>query len=260
MITIEEIIKNNIRRNLPRPHVRTPLTRDINAAVRTIKNYFMQARKFNRDGTPFAITVDEFIRANNILNLWNLRSQQDAALIDTNNRVNDIFNSEAVQKFYNGCVKATKFYELVDGHTDSIPFVIPNVEIELPKSKVKMGDYVIHFRHDTTGIKICDNRTQKYSNSSFKYIHPHISIGGFPCLGNLEQPIQRLMQAGEITQTLRMLKDYLSSYNPDSVYHNINNFIKDNTYCLECGNLVKKCECSRLITVVPAQGVFDVQV
>lgn len=76
--------------------------------------------------------------------------------------------------------------------------------------------------------------------------HPHI-LDGIPCLGGYGNIIPRLIKTGQWFKAYCIIVEYLHSYNPSSVYTDIERWIYE--YCDLCGRLKNKCKCVPVETV-----------
>lgn len=57
--------------------------------------------------------------------------------------------------------------------------------------------------------------------------HPHVNAQGVPCLGNIGVTLARLLGAGEVSQSITLLLEFLRSYNPENPFLRIERWNPD---------------------------------
>jgi len=93
------------------------------------------------------------------------------------------------------------------------------VEIEYNDYVFPLGAYSILI--SPKGLITIDAIDGRYRAS---HPHPHVGTDGVPCLGNISADIAKMLGRMQVAETLQLLKEFLSSYNPDNPYENISHF------------------------------------
>jgi len=121
-------------------------------------------------------------------------------------------------------------------------------------------------------IKICYTETQEpfieahalnpNPSEDGNYEHPHTS-DGLICLGKAKDKVEYMLNSGMITELIILIEILLKTYNPDSPYRTIEEWIKEYE-CIECGKNMRsdeynKCiKCDRIICDDCKTEIYDV--
>lgn len=104
-----------------------------------------------------------------------------------------------------------------------------------------VGSFKIQVYSDG-GIRMI-NLTKPYGG----YHHPHVSVDGKPCLGNLVPLLPKIINSGEISKIIILLLQFLKSYAKDEQYRPYVDLEKGwglpEDFCNECGKPAYKCSC-----------------
>lgn len=125
-----------------------------------------------------------------------------------------------------------------------IRYKYPAVHIKHNGENIFIGNFEAHlFIRDITpygsvNLTFTNDNWRQKPGSDRKYEHPHILDTG-PCLGDFYYRLISFQRAGHVSEMLINIGEFLTSYNPDSIYISVD-YWKD--HYLDCGCL-NNCEC-----------------
>jgi hypothetical protein len=86
-----------------------------------------------------------------------------------------------------------------------------------------MGRFLIKMPYNGQTPSITSVKNSKHSRvSGNSHPHPHVNVGGNPCLGTLGNPLKKFLQEGEYALALSALYEFLGTWNYKSPYQSLN--------------------------------------
>lgn len=206
--------------------------RDRNAisAIRKKFEQLEQYKKLDRNG----VKLSQLEEAKNILREIQMETlsieRELTDLFDMNNGINIVERNK--QRAFTKLASDPNFKKI------GSCFFYQFKEVKLRKNgkDILIGD--ILYTYDNYHSFHNDNYKLK---NGVRYAHPHI-YNGSPCFGEYSRIIDRMEGAGDYDEMVNTIRDFLFSYNPDSVFLSLDRWDSEFTY-LECGCLEGECEC-----------------
>jgi len=124
------------------------------------------------------------------------------------------------------------------------------------QKEICVGPIDVHIVVDGTTYKLgpyeirCQKNVARYRKSAIKIYninkynslnHPHISVYGSICFGNVRKLISSLHKNGDLDEVIDISVKFLNSYTDTNPYHRIDVF--KTLYCKNCGEHTDDCNC-----------------
>lgn len=200
------------------------------SAIRKKFEQLEQYKKLDRKGVKFS----QLEEAKNILREIQMETlsieRELTDLFDMNSGINIVERNQ--QRAFTKLATDPNFIKNVGGFT----YLFKTVTLRKNGKDILIGD--ILYTYDNYHSFHNDNYKLK---NSVRCAHPHI-YNGSPCFGQYDRIVHRMEQAGDYDEMVNTIRDFLFSYNPDSVFLSLDRWDSEFTY-LECGCLEGECEC-----------------
>lgn len=187
-------------------------------------------KKLDRKGERFT-KLDEAKNILRELQMETLSIERELTdLFDMNSGVNIVERNQ--QRALAKLAADPNFTKNVGGFT----YLFKAITLRKNGKDILIGDILYEYR----GYHHFYNENYRLKNT-LRCAHPHI-YNGSPCFGQYDRIVHRMEQAGDYDEMVNTIKDFLFSYNPDSVFLSLDRWDSEFTY-LSCGCLEGECEC-----------------
>ena len=129
-------------------------------------------------------------------------------------------------------------YASINVETDGSTIAVTSpVTIKYDNHSFPLGRYEIKIK--TKGDIIIEALD---THPNAEYPHPHVGLGGVPCLGNISADLPKMLGSMRIAEALQVLYEFLSNYNLGNSYEKISHFDPTGEYQDEDDNPCEDCD------------------
>lgn len=203
-------------------------SRNYISAIRKKFEKLEEYKKLDKKGVRFA-QLDEAKNILRELQMETLSIERELTdLFDMNNGVDIVARNK--ERALARLEKDPNFTKTADGFT----YLYKGVTLRKNGRDILIGD-------------ILYNHSGGFTNENYRrkdYVvcaHPHI-YSGSACYGEYDKIINRMSREGHLDEMINVIRDFLFSYNPDSIFLSLDRWDSEFTY-LDCGCLEGECEC-----------------